>query len=128
MTNAVPPIHLTPATRELSVASDWFKRFEGAGLDTVMAKPISGTYQSDKRAMFKVKHERDCDCVVAGVVARLWSDGRSYRSAMLGTRQCQGSAVSDSSTARDVRGSAPAVRGSATLEGFPGHIVRRADT
>ena len=45
---------------------DWFRRFEGAGLDGVMAKPISGTYEPDKRVMLKVKHERDCDCVVAG--------------------------------------------------------------
>jgi len=61
-----PPIHLTPATKDPSVASDWFRRFEGAGLDGVVAKPISGTYEPDKRVMFKVKHERDCDCVVAG--------------------------------------------------------------
>jgi ATP-dependent DNA ligase len=60
------PIHLTPATQESSVASDWFRRFEGAGLDGVMAKPISGAYEPGKRVMFKVKHERDCDCVVAG--------------------------------------------------------------
>jgi ATP-dependent DNA ligase len=64
--SAVAPIHLTPATHESSVASDWFRRFEGAGLDGVMAKPISGAYESDKRVMLKVKHERDCDCVVAG--------------------------------------------------------------
>jgi ATP-dependent DNA ligase len=63
---AAPPIHLTPATHESSVAKDWFRRFEGAGLDGVMAKPISGTYESDKRVMLKVKHERDCDCVVGG--------------------------------------------------------------
>ena len=66
LASATPPIHLTPATRDLRVASDWFRRFEGAGLDGVMAKPIAGAYQSDKRVMFKVKHERDCDCVVAG--------------------------------------------------------------
>ena len=64
--SATPPIHLTPATYESSVASDWFRRFEGAGLDGVMAKPISGVYEPDKRVMLKVKHERDCDCVVAG--------------------------------------------------------------
>ncbi len=64
--SALPPIHLTPATNDLSVAEDWFRRFEGAGLDGVIAKPISGTYQPNKRAMLKVKHERDCDCVVAG--------------------------------------------------------------
>src|SRR5437879_11788157 len=66
LSSAAPPIHLTPATYESSVASDWFRRFEGAGLDGVMAKPISGTYESDKRVMLKIKHERDCDCVVAG--------------------------------------------------------------
>ena len=66
LASAAPPIHLTPATREASVASDWFRRFEGAGLDGVMAKPISGTYEPNKRVMLKVKHERDCDCVVAG--------------------------------------------------------------
>jgi ATP-dependent DNA ligase len=64
--SVAPPIHLTPATRASSVAADWFRRFEGAGLDGVIAKPVSGTYQPDKRVMLKVKHERDCDCVVAG--------------------------------------------------------------
>jgi ATP-dependent DNA ligase len=64
--SAAPPIHLTPATRESSVAADWFRRFEGAGLDGVVAKPIAGTYEPNKRVMLKVKHERDCDCVVAG--------------------------------------------------------------
>ncbi|PYT32453.1 MAG: ATP-dependent DNA ligase [Acidobacteria bacterium] len=66
LSSIAPPIHLTPATRESSVASDWFRRFEGAGLDGVIAKPISGTYEPNKRVMLKVKHERDCDCVVAG--------------------------------------------------------------
>ena len=64
--SALPPIHLTPATRDHNVALDWFRRFEGAGLDGVMAKPISGTYEPNKRVLLKVKHERDCDCVVAG--------------------------------------------------------------
>jgi ATP-dependent DNA ligase len=66
LASARAPIHLTPATSESSIASDWFRRFEGAGLDGVMAKPPSGPYEPDKRVMFKVKHERDCDCVVAG--------------------------------------------------------------
>ncbi len=66
LSSAAPPIHLTPASRESRVASDWFRRFEGAGLDGVMAKPIAGTYEPNKRVMLKVKHERDCDCVVAG--------------------------------------------------------------
>ncbi len=63
---AEPPIHLTPATTDRAVAADWFRRFEGAGLDGVVAKPVSVTYQPDKRVMLKIKHERDCDCVVAG--------------------------------------------------------------
>ncbi len=66
LSSAMPPVHLTPATLESKVAADWFRRFEGAGLDGVIAKPISGIYESNKRVMLKVKHERDCDCVVAG--------------------------------------------------------------
>jgi ATP-dependent DNA ligase len=66
LADARPPIHLTPATTDRATADDWFRRFEGAGLDGVMAKPLSGTYQPGKRVMLKVKHERDCDCVVAG--------------------------------------------------------------
>jgi ATP-dependent DNA ligase len=66
LSSAKPPIHLTPATTDRSVAADWFRRFEGAGLDGVMAKPDSGSYEPDKRVMLKVKHERECDCVVAG--------------------------------------------------------------
>jgi ATP-dependent DNA ligase len=61
-----PPIYVTPATRDPAVAADWFSRFEGAGLDGVMAKASGGTYEPNKRTMLKVKHERDCDCVVAG--------------------------------------------------------------
>jgi ATP-dependent DNA ligase len=64
--SASPPIHITPATSDFSTASDWFRRFEGAGFDGVMAKPVSGIYEPDKRTMLKVKHERDCDCVVGG--------------------------------------------------------------
>src|SRR3954462_115323 len=60
------PIHLTPATRDISTATDWFRRFEGAGLDGVIAKPASAPYEPNKRVTLKVKHERDCDCVVAG--------------------------------------------------------------
>ncbi|HKV82177.1 MAG TPA: ATP-dependent DNA ligase [Candidatus Sulfotelmatobacter sp.] len=66
LSSAKPPIHLTPATKDRDVAADWFRRFEGAGLDGVVAKQISGTYEPNKRVMLKVKHERDCDCVVAG--------------------------------------------------------------
>ncbi len=60
------PIHLTPMTRDPLVASEWLARFEGAGLDGVIAKPEHGTYQPGKRAMIKVKHARTADCVVAG--------------------------------------------------------------
>jgi ATP-dependent DNA ligase len=60
------PLHITPATTDRAVAADWFSRFEGAGLDGVVAKGETGTYQPNKRVMLKVKHERDCDCVVAG--------------------------------------------------------------
>jgi ATP-dependent DNA ligase len=63
---ASPPIHLTPATGDRDLASDWFRRFEGAGLDGVMAKQASGIYEPGKRVMLKVKHARECDCVVAG--------------------------------------------------------------
>jgi ATP-dependent DNA ligase len=61
-----PPVHLTPATTDRDLAERWFTEFEGAGLDGVMAKPLTGTYQPDKRVMFKIKHERTADCVVAG--------------------------------------------------------------
>ena len=84
LARAEPPIHLTPATRERSIAAEWFRRFEGAGLDGVVAKPDSGTYEPDKRVMFKVKHERECDCVVAGF--RWYKDaaGKAIGSLLLG--------------------------------------------
>jgi ATP-dependent DNA ligase len=63
---ASPPIHLTPATRDVATARDWFERFEGAGLDGVIAKPLAAAYQPGKRLMLKVKHARTADCVVAG--------------------------------------------------------------
>jgi ATP-dependent DNA ligase len=61
-----PPIHVTPMTRDPVVASEWLSRFEGAGLDGVIAKPDTGTYEPGKRAMIKIKHVRTADCVVAG--------------------------------------------------------------
>ena len=66
LAGASAPVHVTPATADLAEAQDWFRRFEGAGLDGVVAKPLDGTYQPDKRVMFKVKHARTADCVVAG--------------------------------------------------------------
>ncbi len=66
LSDVAPPIHLTPMTRDRAVASDWLSRFEGAGLDGVMAKPEDGLYESGRRTMLKVKHARTADCVVAG--------------------------------------------------------------
>jgi ATP-dependent DNA ligase len=60
------PIHVTPATTDPALAERWFEEFEGAGLDGVVAKPLDGAYQPDKRVMFKIKHERTADCVVGG--------------------------------------------------------------
>ena len=61
-----PGLHLTRATSDTDLARTWFDQFEGAGLDGVVAKPLASTYQPDVRAMFKVKHERTADVVVAG--------------------------------------------------------------
>ena len=61
-----PPVYLTPVTTQRDVASDWLKRFEGAGLDGVIAKPADSPYLPGKRAMIKVKHARTAECVVAG--------------------------------------------------------------
>ena len=63
---ARPPVHLTPATQDRATAADWFERFEGAGLDGVVAKRLEAPYQPGKRAMLKIKHQRTADCVVAG--------------------------------------------------------------
>jgi ATP-dependent DNA ligase len=71
------PVHLTPMTRDRDVAIDWLQRFEGAGLDGVMAKPASGRYEPGKRVMFKIKHARTADCVVAGF--RWHKDGEGTR-------------------------------------------------
>src|SRR5919198_462951 len=62
-----PPVHLSPATRDRALAEDWFRRFEGAGLDGVMAKRLDAPYRPGERTMIKVKHARTADCVVAGI-------------------------------------------------------------
>jgi ATP-dependent DNA ligase len=84
LAKAKPPLHVTPATRDIDVAGDWFRRFEGAGLDGVMAKPIDGTYEPNKRVMLKVKHERECDCVVAGFRWHKRGDRDAVGSLLLG--------------------------------------------
>ncbi len=66
LAEAEPPVYCTPATGDLDLARQWFEIFEGAGLDGVVAKPLEGTYVPDKRTMFKIKHSRTADCVVAG--------------------------------------------------------------
>jgi ATP-dependent DNA ligase len=66
LADASPPIYLTPMTRDRAVAAEWLERFEGAGLDGVIAKPARGIYEPGRRAMIKVKHARTADCVVAG--------------------------------------------------------------
>jgi len=79
---ATPPIYLTPATRDRDLAADWFRRFEGAGFDGVVAKPLQDPYRPGQRTMLKVKHERTCDCAVAGY--RLHKDGNGVGSLLLG--------------------------------------------
>jgi ATP-dependent DNA ligase len=80
--SAKPPVHLTPSTDDPDVASDWFSRFEGAGLDGVVAKPGDLAYLQNKRAMLKVKHQRTADCVVAGF--RWHKEGGIVGSLLLG--------------------------------------------
>jgi ATP-dependent DNA ligase len=81
-------IHITPLTTDPAVAKDWFTRFEGAGFDGVMAKPGDLPYEQDKRVMWKVKHERTADCVVAGF--RWHKDGNGVGSLLLGLYDDEG--------------------------------------
>ncbi|AXB49115.1 ATP-dependent DNA ligase [Amycolatopsis albispora] len=82
LSDALSQIVLTPVTDDPAVAEDWFTRFEGAGFDGVMAKPGDQPYEQDKRVMWKVKHERTADCVVAGF--RWHKDGEGVGSLLLG--------------------------------------------
>jgi ATP-dependent DNA ligase len=91
LADADAPLHVTPATRDRAIATDWFRRFEGAGLDGVMAKPETGIYEPNKRVMFKVKHERDCDCVVAGFRWHKNAKGTAIGSLLLGLYNDAGS-------------------------------------
>jgi ATP-dependent DNA ligase len=76
LSSARPSIHLTATTTDRAVAQQWFQEFEGAGLDGIVAKPLDDVYQPDKRVMFKVKHERTADCVVAGYRVHKSGPGR----------------------------------------------------
>jgi ATP-dependent DNA ligase len=88
-----PSIHVTPATTDLETAQQWFDAFEGAGLDGVIAKPLTLTYQPDKRVMFKIKHERTADCVVAGYRVHK-SGAEAIGSLLLGLYQDDGQLAS----------------------------------
>jgi ATP-dependent DNA ligase len=90
LAQAEPPLHLTPVTADRRVAEDWFRRFEGAGLDGVMAKPAGGAYQPNQRVMLKVKHERECDCVVAGFRWHKRGAGTAVGSLLLGLYDDEG--------------------------------------
>lgn len=85
---AEPPVYLTPATSNAGVARDWFSRFEGAGLDGVVAKPLALGYREGERVMLKLKHERTADCVVGGF--RWHKDGGGVGSLLLGLYDEQG--------------------------------------
>ncbi|HSK24017.1 MAG TPA: ATP-dependent DNA ligase [Egicoccus sp.] len=83
-----PPVHLTPVTDDPEVAADWFARFEGAGLDGVIAKPDAGPYAPGKRTQIKVKHQRTADVVVGGF--RWHKDGEGVGSLLLGLYDDEG--------------------------------------
>jgi ATP-dependent DNA ligase len=88
LAQAAPPVRLTPATTSPAVAREWFERFEGAGFDGVVAKSVTLPYRPNERVMFKVKHERTCDCVVAGF--RWHKDGEGVGSLLLGLYDDEG--------------------------------------
>ncbi|MFE7972830.1 ATP-dependent DNA ligase [Streptomyces shenzhenensis] len=82
LSGTTAPVHLAPATTDIEVARRWFEQYEGAGLDGVIAKPPAGRYRQDERAMFKIKHERTADVVVAGY--RFHKSGPVVGSLLLG--------------------------------------------
>src|SRR6059036_3066320 len=84
LAGAAPPVHLSPATRDRALAEDWFQRFEGAGLDGVMAKRLDAPYRAGERTMIKVKHARTADCVVAGFRWHKQGPGTMVGSLLLG--------------------------------------------
>ena len=93
-----PPVYFTPASTDRATAEEWFGRFEGAGLDGVVAKRLDDPYQPDKRALVKVKHERTADCAVAGY--RIHKDGNGVGSLLLGLYDDAGPACSTSAWRR----------------------------
>jgi ATP-dependent DNA ligase len=87
---ATPPVHLTPATESADTAREWLARFEGAGLDGVIAKPADAAYEPGKRAMLKIKHARTADCVVAGFRWHKNGPGELVGSLLLGLYDADG--------------------------------------
>ena len=101
LADAAPPVHLTPATRDRALAADWFDRFEGAGLDGVVAKRLDAPYQPGKRAMLKIKHRRTADCVVAGFRWHKNGPGTHVGSLLLGLlRRRRASSITSGSRRR----------------------------
>jgi ATP-dependent DNA ligase len=90
LAGAAPPVHLSPATRDRALAEDWFQRFEGAGLDGVMAKRLDAPYRPGERTMIKVKHARTADCVVAGFRWHKKGPGTMLGSLLLGLYDDEG--------------------------------------
>jgi len=90
LARAAPPVHLSPATRDRALAQDWFRRFEGAGLDGVMAKRLNQPYRAGERTMIKVKHTRTADCVVAGFRWHKNGAGTMVGSLLLGLNDDEG--------------------------------------
>ncbi|MFE7625116.1 ATP-dependent DNA ligase [Streptomyces sp. NPDC057509] len=88
LAGASAPVYLAPATTDPAVAGEWFDRYEGAGLDGVVAKPLDAPYRPDTRAMYKIKHERTADCVVAGY--RFHKSGPVVGSLLLGLYDAAG--------------------------------------
>lgn len=93
LADARPPVYITPATADPALAGDWFEQYEGAGLDGIIAKPLDLPYRQDKRAMFKIKHVRTADCVVAGYRVHT-SSKEAVGSLLLGLYDDDGALVS----------------------------------
>ena len=83
-----PPVHLAPSTLDRHLALDWYERFEGAGLDGLIAKPLAGRYEPNKRSQFKLKHTRTVDVAVAGY--RVHADGQGVGSLVVGLHDDEG--------------------------------------
>ena len=93
LTGCGPSFHVTPATSDLWTAQRWFDELEGAGFDGVIAKPLTVPYLPDKRAMFKIKHQRTADCVVAGYRLHK-SSASAVGSVLLGLYRADGTLAS----------------------------------